>query len=195
MVSVDEPSLDPRVARSRRAILDAASALLLEVGTAAVTIDAVVERSGVARTTIYRHWPTRDDLLAATFEDLLPDLPTPPAEVPFVDALRFLVREMVAMGSDDHWLRLLPPLIESARLDRQLQDLKDERYGRQLTTITDLIQRGIDDGVLRADLDVVVASLELCGPLLAAVMLGDLALDERLADALTDNFLDGHRRR
>src|SRR5690606_4842018 len=100
-----------------------------------------------------------------------------------------------AMGSDDHWLRLLPPLIESARLDRQLQDLKDERYGRQLTTITDLIQRGIDDGVLRADLDVVVASLELCGPLLAAVMLGDLALDERLADALTDNFLDGHRRR
>lgn len=197
MVSEDRvaEAVDPRVARSRRAILDAASALLLDGGTSSVTIEAVVERSGVARTTIYRHWPTRDDLLAATFEDLLPDLPQPPDDLPFPDAVRFLARAMLAMGTDEHWLRLLPSLIESARLDRQLEVLKDERYGRQLTTITDLLQRGIDEGDLRPDLDVTIASLSFFGPMVAAVMLGDVTLDEGLADTLVDRFLDGHRRR
>ena len=175
---------DPRVARSRRSILDAAGKLLLLGGTAAVTIDAVVSRSGVARTTVYRHWPTRDDLLAGTFETLLPDLPRPPSDLEFADALRHLMRTMVAMAADDHWLRLLPSLIESARLDAQLEDLKDRRYGRQLTTIVDLMQRGIEEGILRRDLDLTVAALELVGPLVAGVMLAEVTIDEHLGTRL-----------
>jgi TetR/AcrR family transcriptional regulator, regulator of autoinduction and epiphytic fitness len=46
---------DPRVERSRTAVLDAAAGLLLEGGVPALTVEAVVERSGVARSTIYRH--------------------------------------------------------------------------------------------------------------------------------------------
>ncbi len=45
---------DPRVPRSRRAVLAAALELMVERGVFATTIDAVSERSGVAKTTIYR---------------------------------------------------------------------------------------------------------------------------------------------
>src|SRR5271167_4416743 len=76
-----ETAEDPRVTRSRAAILEAAMELLAEEGYAAFTIEAIFARTGVAKTTIYRHWPTRNDLLIAVIEKLggkfeLPDTGT-----------------------------------------------------------------------------------------------------------------------
>ena len=53
------PRPDPRVVRSRRAVLDAALAELAARGYGAFTIDGVATRAGVARSTIYRLWPDR----------------------------------------------------------------------------------------------------------------------------------------
>ncbi len=55
--------MDARITRTRTAVLDAARAVLLADGLAAVTPTRVAEVSGVARRTIYRHWPSPDDLL------------------------------------------------------------------------------------------------------------------------------------
>ena len=55
--------MDPRVARSRASLLEAATDLLVDGGPRAVTVDAVSERSGVAKSTLYRHFPSRDDLV------------------------------------------------------------------------------------------------------------------------------------
>jgi AcrR family transcriptional regulator len=56
----------PRSGEADRAILDAAMALLSEVGLGGLTMSAVVSRSGVARATVYRRYPTREALLSAT---------------------------------------------------------------------------------------------------------------------------------
>uniref|UniRef100_UPI00111C4932 helix-turn-helix domain-containing protein n=1 Tax=Mycobacterium avium TaxID=1764 RepID=UPI00111C4932 len=48
--------VDPRRARSRNRLLDAAAALLTSGGIEAVTVDAVTKASKVAKTTIYRHF-------------------------------------------------------------------------------------------------------------------------------------------
>ncbi|MCF6385858.1 TetR/AcrR family transcriptional regulator [Mycobacterium sp. MBM] len=69
---------DPRVARSRARLLDAATALLRTGGPNAVTVDAVVRASKVARATLYRHYPSGNDLLAAAFHALMPPASTPP---------------------------------------------------------------------------------------------------------------------
>ena len=72
--------LDARVARSRAAVLRAATDLLVEGGPSAVTIDAIVVRSGVAKSTIYRHWASRDDVLLDVMESCAPGArsrPTP----------------------------------------------------------------------------------------------------------------------
>jgi AcrR family transcriptional regulator len=60
---------DPRLARTRARALAAAYDLLLEVGFGLVTMDGVSARSGVAKSTLYRHWPTRDDLLREAFSE------------------------------------------------------------------------------------------------------------------------------
>src|SRR6201996_2771881 len=67
----------PRLARSRARLLDAATALLRSGGPSAVTVDAVTRGANVARATLYRHFPSGNDLLAAAFNSLIPPAPMP----------------------------------------------------------------------------------------------------------------------
>jgi AcrR family transcriptional regulator len=84
---VDPGSTDPRPARSRARLLDAATALLRSGGPSAVTIDAVTRSANVARATLYRHFASANDLLAAAFTTLLQPAPMPPAEGTLRDQL------------------------------------------------------------------------------------------------------------
>ncbi len=52
-----------RSARVREAVLSAAVEELMHGGYSAMSVEAVATRAGVNKTTIYRRWPTLDDLL------------------------------------------------------------------------------------------------------------------------------------
>ncbi|MGA8548200.1 MAG: helix-turn-helix domain-containing protein [Mycobacterium sp.] len=78
---------DPRPARSRARLLDAATALLRSGGPSAVTVDAVTRGANVARATLYRHFPSGNDLLAAAFNSLIPPAPMPSDTGPLRDRL------------------------------------------------------------------------------------------------------------
>jgi AcrR family transcriptional regulator len=82
---------DPRPARSRARLLEAAAALLRSGGPSAVTVDAVARTANVARATLYRHFSSGNDLLAAAFSSLLPPPPMPPQEGSLRDRLVALV--------------------------------------------------------------------------------------------------------
>ena len=84
---------DPRPARSRARLLDAATALLRSGGPAAVTIDAVTREANVARATLYRHFPSANDLVAAAFMSLIPPPPMPPDEGTLRERLTAIVVE------------------------------------------------------------------------------------------------------
>ena len=60
----------PRDADADGRILRAAVELLTEVGAEATTMSAVIERSGVARATVYRRWPNREELLVAALREI-----------------------------------------------------------------------------------------------------------------------------
>ena len=60
----------PRDADADARILKAAVELLTEEGADATTMSAVIERSGVARATIYRRWPNREALLIAALREI-----------------------------------------------------------------------------------------------------------------------------
>lgn len=59
-------SSEPRSARER--ILDTAAELFYAHGFHSVGVDLVIERAGVAKTTLYRHFPSKDDLIVAWLE-------------------------------------------------------------------------------------------------------------------------------
>jgi AcrR family transcriptional regulator len=52
----------------RERILETAATLFYQEGVRAVGVDLVVERSGVAKTSLYRHFATKDDLVVAFLE-------------------------------------------------------------------------------------------------------------------------------
>ena len=60
-----EPAKTDEPADVRERILRTASELFYREGTRAVGVDLVVARSGVAKTTLYRHFPTKDALIEA----------------------------------------------------------------------------------------------------------------------------------
>ncbi|UUZ83946.1 TetR/AcrR family transcriptional regulator [Paenibacillus sp. P26] len=54
---------------ARQRILEAASDLFYREGIRSVGVDTIVEKSGVGKATLYRHFPTKDDLIAAYLEE------------------------------------------------------------------------------------------------------------------------------
>lgn len=91
---------DPRPARSRARLLEAAAALLRSGGPSAVTVDAVTRAANVARATLYRHFGSGDDLRAAAFQTLLPRSPMPPADGSLAERLTALVLEWAQVISE-----------------------------------------------------------------------------------------------
>jgi AcrR family transcriptional regulator len=67
---------DPRIARSRVKILATTADLIVEHGIPAIRVDHIAARSGVAKTTIYRHWPALPNLIVDAVAAALPPVPT-----------------------------------------------------------------------------------------------------------------------
>jgi AcrR family transcriptional regulator len=64
------PRPDRRVNRTRRALKDALTDLILEKGYEEVTVQDVIDRADVGRSTFYAHFMDKDDLLMAILADL-----------------------------------------------------------------------------------------------------------------------------
>ncbi|HVQ84018.1 MAG TPA: helix-turn-helix domain-containing protein [Mycobacterium sp.] len=121
-------------------MLEAAAALLRSGGPSAVTVDAVTRSANVARATLYRHFPSGNDLLAAAFNSLIPPSPMPPAEGSLRDRLIALVLAQAeavahapAMMAAMSWLAL----------GRDLEELPEPRHTRagDSASITTLRER------------------------------------------------------
>jgi AcrR family transcriptional regulator len=162
-------NLDPRVARTRATVLGAAIDLLAERGYSGFSVEGVVERTGVAKTTLYRHWPTRDDLLAAAIARLdgggldgrvaLPDTGSVRE-----DLLDLLARRVRAARTTQ-WERCMPALVEAAAHHPELATLIARLITQILGQVETLLGRGIERGELRGDLDPQLAASALIGPI------------------------------
>ena len=67
----------PRSAQSHQAILEATLALFAEVGLQGLSIEAIAERAGVGKTTIYRRWSSKEDLIKDALELFRANNPLP----------------------------------------------------------------------------------------------------------------------
>ena len=78
---------DRRVSRTRRALKEALTDLILEKGYEAVTVQEIIDRADVGRSTFYSHFLDKDDLLMAILPDL--EVPGPAIGSPAVDGPAF----------------------------------------------------------------------------------------------------------
>lgn len=144
------PRTDPRVDRSRTAVLEATVALLVECGLADVRVEAVARRSGVAKTTIYRHWATRDELLFDALATLVHPAHDPDSGTVAED-LRLLLGGLATSLTTTPWGRILPSVLEAAERDDTIAELHRGFVGPRNRILLDVVDRGVARGELPPD--------------------------------------------
>ncbi|MFE1292095.1 TetR/AcrR family transcriptional regulator [Streptomyces sp. NPDC058751] len=89
--------------KTREAIRDATYALIREQGYDATTIDQIAERAEVSPSTVFRYFPTKEDIVLTDEWDpvLLEELRSRPADEPWVDSIRYMLREAVRTGVEE----------------------------------------------------------------------------------------------
>lgn len=196
---------DPRPARSRARLLDAATALLRTGGPNAVTVDAVTRGANVARATLYRHFPSGNDLLAAAFNSLIPPAPMPQDGGTLRDRLVALVQAQAELIADTpvlltatYWLALGPDMERiPGRADgdspeiRTLRERVAQQYGAPFEAIFDSPEAAAELG----DVDRAQAIMLLIGPVVVARISTLTDFDYReCSRKAVDGFLAVHRK-
>ena len=185
---------DPRVERSRTAVLDAAAGLLLEGGVPALTVEAVVERSGVARSTIYRHWATRRDLLVAAFERLMPPVADPDVEGPLGERLQTLLEAQVRNLRRATWAAAIPTMLEATSRDPELAGVRERLREQHRGPVRRTLERAIERGELPGDTDIDEAVSQLAGPIMFRQLISGEPIDAEFGRRVVQLFLASRRR-
>lgn len=143
---------DPRVARSKRAVLEATMDLLAEEGFGAMAIETIAARAGVAKTTVYRHWPDRTALLVDAVKQLAACEELPRTG----DARSDLVKAMIDLNDRFHMTRYgksLPAIIAAAEHDPDLAAALNQHASERRRMLTQRLLEGVRKGDLPAGID------------------------------------------
>jgi AcrR family transcriptional regulator len=190
----EQHEADGRIARTRAAVLRSATELLVAGGPSAVTIDAIVAHSGVAKSTIYRHWDSRDDVLVDVIETCAPTLVTPDPALGFEHAVRAVVEQAYTALNDPEWARVIPALLLLKAHQSEIADL-EERIGKhQDQAFETIIAIGVAEGRFAADANVEELAAQLIGPLVFAHLTGRPRVTKAFAHRIADAFLHAHPR-
>jgi AcrR family transcriptional regulator len=192
MTNTNSRPVDPRIERTRQVVLAAALELISETGFARVTIEAIGERSGVARSTIYRHWKQLPDLmldaLAAGIERS-----TPPDTGELRSDLIAFVTELTDLITSDEFSQIAMALIVESHRDPAIAELHSRFLrGRQQFTIA-AIERGIERGELPSTVDAPQMAADLAAPVFFRALIQHVPIDEAFIDQHVDRWLAIHR--
>ena len=173
-------------------ILDAVAAILLEDGYGGLTIDGVATRAGVGRPAIYRRWPTKAALVVAMLARRTGLAPAPDTGS-LRDDLLAVQQHQVALMNTDGFRRITPGLLADlvADPDSARAYLRDYIAPRR-RSVWHALQRGIQRGELRADLDFALVSDLLTGPLFYRCIVRGEHLDQDAAEHTVDIVLSAY---
>ena len=186
------PRTDPRVLRSRAAVLGAALELLAERGIAGTTVEAVTERSGVAKTTIYRQWDSQAALVRDAFASVLRAPADPDTGTLRVDLRELLTGYATALAGSPA-TGLMFALIDAAERDPGYAELHRREAGTRLGVVRAVIARGVRRGELPAGTDPDEVLDLLAGPVFHRRAVSGGPLDAGFAERVVDRVLAAFR--
>jgi AcrR family transcriptional regulator len=192
MVDSPTPRGRPRDERVDRSLLDAALALLAEGGPDALTIDAVATRAGAARTTVYRRWRGKPELMAAVFEHVAARLMPAPNLGHTRDDLVAIVEAAVRALADADVRGLIAAIVSTATANEALaQQFRRRLLDLRRDELRDVLQRGIARGELRPEVELDLAADLLIGPVYYRILVAGERPGPGYAEHVVDAFLGG----
>ncbi|MDQ0793927.1 TetR/AcrR family transcriptional regulator [Streptomyces sp. B1I3] len=148
----------PRSAAADTAILEATRASLVDLGWSKLTMSDVATRAGVAKTTLYRRWAGKNELVvdavAVLFDELeLPDLGSLAADVEAV------VLQFAALLERPETKTALMAVVAESTRDEALRDrIRNSIVARQKRLVLQGRERAQERGELPAEPDPAVAA-------------------------------------
>lgn len=173
----------PRSEEARLRAIAATVDTLLEMGVEGLTVEEIAARSGVAKSTIYRHFGTREHLLAESVRSCMVEHSTPDSGS-LAEDLTELFRRYDESEETKRLNELIPLLIDAARRDAAMKQVLDallvERQ-RPMRTVLKLAQAR---GEIDPDLDLDVAVAMLIGPFTYRRMVQDAEITDEFVAAV-----------
>jgi AcrR family transcriptional regulator len=180
--------VDPRVERSRRVILSAALDVLSEVGYGGLTIEAVAARAGVGKSTVYRHWCGKLELVEEAVRNLKPEAAWPTTGT-VRERLVVVLQQMAQAMAGSTWSNCLPAIIEAAERDAEVMAIHRRLATERRQLLVDLLAEGVPSGEVPADADLGVLAECLVGPILVRRLLLHEPFDNAAICDLVDQLL------
>jgi len=159
----------PLSADAHDKMLRAAKTIVRERGLDGFTVDAVAVASGVAKTTIYRHFESSNELLLAALSDTVGEVPDIDTGDPRADLIELLQR-YVSMVSQPGLRQLFTAVMQRAANDDDFGRLHQGLIAERKLPLRLAIQRAIAAGLIDPTIDIDLVAALLDGPLVARVM-------------------------
>ncbi|MEU3843336.1 TetR/AcrR family transcriptional regulator [Streptomyces sp. NPDC028635] len=194
------PDTSRRSEKSRRAIYDAALALVAEAGYPKTTIEGIAARAGVGKQTIYRWWSSKADVLLEAFLDLTHQSAGTSGQesyaLPDTGDLAVDLKAVLRATVDE----LLDPRFEAPARALTAEGVVNEQVGRQFIThllepqlqlYVDRLRAAQSAGHVRPDLDPRIALELFVSPLAQRWLQRTGPISYAYTDALVDYALYG----
>lgn len=169
------------------AILDSAFALMVETGIRGFSVREVARRSGIPKSSIYRRWPTRGDLLAAVLARLSTNGSTPDTGTLRGDLVEVVRKEIASLESSDG---VLPRVALEARSDPELAPVVQEILKARRRTHAGVLSRGAARGEVRGSVDQDAALDLVLGPVWSR-LISHRPLRSADAEGIVDDAIKG----
>lgn len=156
--------MDPRIQRTRDAVLPATLSVLADRGFASFSMEAVAEAAGVAKSTVYRYWPTKLALLRDALEGLNRQPGAAVETGPARARIERLLEHLAGALSDSVFSACIPALVEAAEHHPEVAEFLHGYSDRRRAALTAVLRQGVDAGELPPHLDPELAALALSGP-------------------------------
>jgi len=177
-----------RSQRARQAVLDATADLVAEVGVERTTIDEIASRSGVAKTTIYRHFNSKQALVVEAVHAC--------THIPVVTDTGSLRDDLISCFSgttkasyDGRLGDMMLSLMDAAQRDPELGRLVRAQTDQRRRFATEVIERAVSRGDLQADVDVDLLVTLVAGPLIYTKLVRRQRVTDELVAAVVDSVL------
>ncbi|MDA2945021.1 MAG: TetR/AcrR family transcriptional regulator [Actinomycetota bacterium] len=175
---------------ARRQMLNATRAIVADVGPNELTIDEVARRSGVAKTTIYRHFPNASALVLAALADV-PASMTEPDTGSLRDDLRDIISQFMTLAADGTLRQMMIHSLSSRSSDAEFRQLREELRESRRNPLRTAVRRAQARGELPGDLDDELAATLIEAPFVLRRLIADVDVDATDIDRIIDLLLRG----
>ena len=192
-LSPTSTELDARVRRSKETVLAVTHQMMSETGLSGVSIDEVSKRSGVAKTTIYRHWPSRADLLLEACSKL-----GSKSEAPDTGSFRgdidALVVALASYLRTAPLTKILPSIVDAAEHDIKIAKLLQAQVRTCIMApLYEVIERAQKKAEIDEDQDASHLIARIVGPLFFRRWFSGESLDEDFVRAIVTSAIVADR--